>query len=181
MNTLLRCVLPLLAVLSSTCATAASQQDSVHQNLINQIVALSEQGDPATLEKQQAGYFIDAIKGMNPTVPTDIWDAVRKEVNEAISNKTRSGYGEQGLLVQKFLNDENFSNDDLRHLILVLQDPILKKYADAMKNETQGEYMRNLSKATYNQVWFVVSVVARRHGLQTSNGTPANRQQTQAH
>lgn len=160
----------LLTTLSSVCASAASQQDPVRENLVKQIISLSERGDPATMEKQQAGYFIDAIKNMNQSVPPDTWNAVRTEVNETISNKIRSGYGENGLLVRKFLTDVNFSDDDLKHLLVVLQDPILTKYSNAMRDETQGEYMRNLSKATYNQMWFIVSLIARKHGLQTSNG-----------
>jgi hypothetical protein len=174
-------ILSLMIALLNVSASAASQQDPVRADLIKQIIILSERGDPATMEKQQAGYLIDAIKSMNPSVPVDTWNTVRSEVNETISNKVRSGYGESGLLVQKFLSDENFSDDDLRHLLAVLQDPILTKYANAMRDETQGEYMRNLSKATYNQMWFIVSIIARKHGLQTSNSPTQKSQQTEAH
>lgn len=70
-------------------AHAAAQSDSATEALIDQVVALTEYGDPARMEKTMAGYLIDASKRFNANVPDDTWQSVRADVDEIISNKER--------------------------------------------------------------------------------------------
>jgi hypothetical protein len=171
-------VASLLFVLLSGRAHASTRSNAATEALIDQAVALTERGDPAGMEKTMAGYLIDASRRFNTNVPDDTWQSVRADVNEIISNKIRSGYGEQALLTRRFIENAKFSDDELRRLIAILQDPVMQKWTVAMRDSETTRYMATLSQQVNNQMWSVVSIVLRRHGLQTSD-TPAKAKQKQ--
>lgn len=156
----------------------AAQSDAATEALIDQAVALTERGDPASMEKTMAGYLIDASKRFNADVPANTWQSVRADVDEIISNKIRSGYGEQALLARRFIKNAKFSDDELRHLIAMLQDPVMQRWTIAMRDSDTTHYMATLSQQVNNQMWSIVSIVLRRHGLQTSD-TPVAAKQKQ--
>ncbi|MEX3630590.1 MAG: hypothetical protein VB138_15295 [Burkholderia sp.] len=142
------------------------------EGLVDQLVALTEQGDPASLEKMNAAYLVDAAKRFNPAATSDTWKTVRAEVDEMISRKTRAGYGEQALLTRHFIERAHFSDDELRRLIAMQQDPLTRRWGAVMHDSETTHYMAMLSQQVNNQLWFMVSIVLRRHGLQTSEGAP---------
>ncbi|WP_157653710.1 hypothetical protein [Burkholderia ubonensis] len=156
-------------------ADASAQANAATDALIDRVVALTEHGDPAAMEKTTAGYLIDASKKFNPGVPDDTWGSVRADVNNIISNKIKPGYGEQALLTRHFVESAKFSDAELRHLITMLQDPVMQRWAVAMRGGGTAAYMATLSQQVNNQMWTVVSIVLRRHGLQTTDtSTTAN-------
>ncbi|WP_321847680.1 hypothetical protein [Burkholderia diffusa] len=159
-------------------AHAATESNAATEALIDQAVALTERGDPASMEKTMAGYLIDASKRFNANVPDNTWQSVRADVDEIISNKIRPGYGEQALLARRFIKNAKFSDDELRHLVAMLQDPVMQRWTVAMRDGDTTRYMAALSQQVNNQMWSVVSIVLRRHGLQTSD-TPVAAKQKQ--
>jgi hypothetical protein len=166
----------LLLVLLSVSAQAAVQTNAATEALIDKVVALTERGDPATTERTTAGYLIDAVKKFNAGTSDDTWKSVRSDVNEIISNKIRPGYGEQALLTRYFVENAKFSDDELRHLITMLQDPVMQRWTVAMRDSNTANYMATLSQQVNNQMWFVVSIVLRRHGLQTADTSTTAKQ-----
>jgi hypothetical protein len=158
----------LLLVFLSGSADASVQNNAVTEALIDRVVALTEHGDPAAMEKTTAGYLIDASKKFNSGVPEATWKSVRADVNDVISSKIKPGYGEQALLTRRFVESANFSDDELRHLITIMQDPVMQRWGVAMRDSGTADYMATLSQQVNNQLWFVVSIVLRRHGLQTT-------------
>jgi hypothetical protein len=160
------------------CGTAGAsvETDPTTEALIDKVVALTERGDPAALEKTTGGYLIDASRRFNANIPADTWNAVRADVNEIISNKIRPGYGEQALLIRHFIKSAHFSNDELRHLMTMLQDPVMQKWNIAMRDSSAVDYMATLSQQVNNQMWFIVSIVLRRHGLQTTDTSSVAKQ-----
>ncbi|RFU44458.1 hypothetical protein D0B32_28025 [Paraburkholderia sp. DHOC27] len=166
----------LLLVFLSGSVDASVQTNAATEALIDRVVALTEHGDPATLEKTTAGYLIDASTKFNPGVSEDTWTSVRADVNDVISNEIKPGYGEQALLTRHFIEDASFLDDELRHLITIMQDPVMQRWGIAMRNSSTTNYVATLSQQVNNQLWFVVSIVLRRHGLQTADTSRAARQ-----
>nr|WKF61500.1 hypothetical protein HUO10_006031 [Paraburkholderia busanensis] len=117
----------LLAFLGKS-ADASVKNSPATEALIEKVAALTEHGDPAAMEKMTAGYLIDASRKFNPEVPEDTWKSVRADVNDVISKKIKSGYGEQALLTRRFVESANFSDDELRHLITIMQDPVMQRW-----------------------------------------------------
>lgn len=163
----------LFLAISSGYAEASEQASAVSEALIDQIVVLAEHGDPSFMEKSTAGYLIEGSKKFNPNVSDDTWQSVRADVNEIISNKVRSKYGEQALITRHFLKAAKFSDDEFKRLIVILQDPVMQRFSGIMQSEETKKYIAILSQQEGNQMWFVVAVVLRRHGLQTSD-TPSS-------
>jgi hypothetical protein len=167
----------LFLVFLSGSANGSVQTSAATEALIDRVVALTEHGDPAAMEKTMAGYLIEASKSFNSGVPDETWKSVRADVNEVISNKIKPGYGEQALLTRHFIESAKFSDDELRRLITMLQDPVMQRWAVAMRDSSTANYMATLSQQVNNQMWFVVSIVLRRHGLQTTD-TPTTAKQS---
>lgn len=161
----------LFLVLLSGSADASVQTNAATEALVDRVVALTEHGDPAAMEKTMAGYLIDASRKFNSEVSDDTWNSVRADVDEVISNKIQPGYGEQALLTRHFIESAKFSDDDLRRLITMLQDPVMQRWAVAMRDGGTAKYMATLSQQVNNQLWLVVSIVLRRHGLQTTDAS----------
>ncbi|WP_227247529.1 hypothetical protein [Paraburkholderia caribensis] len=157
-------------------ADAAAQTAIATEALIHRVAALTEHGDPAAMEKMTAGYLIDASKKFNPGISDETWGSVRADVNEIVSNKIKPGYGEQALLTRHFVESAKFSDDELRHLITILQDPVMQRWAVAMRGAGTSAYMATLSQQVNNQMWMVVSIVLRRHGLQTADTSTTAKQ-----
>src|SRR5476651_2168620 len=70
---------------------ASAQTNTATDALIDRVVALTEHGDPAAMEKTTAGYQIDASRKLNPGIPDDTWGSIRADVNDIISNKIKPG------------------------------------------------------------------------------------------
>lgn len=150
-------------------AGASAQTTAATEALIDRVVALTERGDPAAMEKTMAGYLIDASRKFNPGIPDDTWASVRADVNEIISNKVKPGYGAQALLTRHFVEGAKFSDEELRRLIAMLQDPVMQRWTVAMRGGGAAAYMATLSQQVNNQMWMVVAIVLRRHDLQTTD------------
>lgn len=157
-------------------AKASAQTNTATDALIDRVIALTEHGDPAAMEKTMAGYQIDASRKFNPGIPDDTWGSVRSDVNDIISSKIKPGYGEQALLIRHFIENAKFSDDELRHIITIMQDPVMQRWGIAMRNSSATTYMAKLSQQVNNQMWMVVSLVLRRHGLQTTDTSTTAKQ-----
>ncbi|WDD94218.1 hypothetical protein Bsp3421_004332 [Burkholderia sp. FERM BP-3421] len=152
-----------------------------NEALIQRIIVLNEHGDPASLEKATAGYLLNATRKFNPNVSPDAWKGVQADVNEIIANKIRSGYGEQALLTRRMIRNAKLSDDELRHLIAMLEDPVMQRYYRATWDGKTAGYIADLSQQVNNQMWFVVSIVLRKRGLQTSDPGATPRPAAGAH
>lgn len=171
-------IISFLLLAPGASAGVSDRASGSREALVDRIVQLSEAGDPPSMERVLASNLIEATKTFNKNVPDATWTAVHSDVDEIISRKIKSGYGEQALLARHFLENAKFSDAELEHLVSLLQDPVMKRWALAMQSSVSVGYVSKLTQQVNNQMWFMVSLVLKRHGLQTTY-VPAAPKQTQ--
>lgn len=157
----------LLAALLSPLPTLSHAADSAaaRTGMIRKLAMLSGTSDPASMEKTMAGYLIDASKGSNPNAPEKTWETVRREVNETLDRTVTSENAMRVKVVQRLIENAHLSNDELQHLIVLQQDPVMIKYAQSIRSAESVQAVNQLSAQVHADLGKIVGPVFRKNGL----------------
>ncbi|MGZ3237836.1 MAG: hypothetical protein ACXU8A_10725 [Burkholderiaceae bacterium] len=154
-----------IAVLSFLWTSCAMAESSQREILIDQVEATYVQATMFTPESPLVENFLASAKTVNPDVSNDTWLKVRTETADALSKVMTARGGVMDALFRKSL--EPMSDDELRRLAELFQDPAYKKLQMSMANPlAQKQLMQAFANSGLAMIDAINTILAN-HGLKS--------------